>query len=243
MLDRSPGGTRWNPAKDGVDPLHLSRRELIAWVAVLATGWAALALTGYRSRDPDSALHAAIETDLLARPAGSWIAPQWTGLWNNEGLYREHPVGTFVPPVLLAKLGFPVEQAGYALNALYHRIRANHEQAVLFFLVAALYGTERSRREPAWSVVTVASVVGMMLVKGMFAVLVPASCALWLIVSRGRLRRGSSGGGAPHPVPSDRWAWTGIGLSVVAALLVAAAYEQAYRNATAQPFLAVSRMF
>jgi hypothetical protein len=178
------------------------------------------------------------------------------------GRFREHPVGLFVPAALLAKLGYPAEQAAYAMNALYqagtlvllpalaatfapglgarslgwllqllpiaftYRVRANQEQALLLCLVIALLGTERSRRRPAFAALTAAGLVGLLLVKGVFAVFGPALCALWL-ATRERETASDS---------RPRAAWIGLALAVVAMAAAALLYEWLYRNATGEPF-------
>ena len=180
-----------------------------------------------------------------------------------SGLFREHPVGLFVPAALLGRLGYPPGQAAYALNALYQvltivllqrlagslvaglearslglliqllpiaftfRIRANHEQAVVLCLVVALLGVEWSRERARWAALTVAGLVGLLLVKGVLAVLGPVLCALWLLA-----RRLSSG----RPAPPDRAAWAGLAAAVAAMAATAIAYELLYRRATGEPF-------
>lgn len=91
----------------------------VAWVAALAAVAVLLAFSRYESRDPDSALHAAISSDLARRPFHEWIAPEWNGHWALEGLYREHPAGVFLFPAVVARLGYPSAQAAYAVNAIY----------------------------------------------------------------------------------------------------------------------------
>jgi 4-amino-4-deoxy-L-arabinose transferase-like glycosyltransferase len=180
-----------------------------------------------------------------------------------SGPFREHPVGLFLAPAGLARLGYPALQAGYALNALYQvltiiflqrlaaalvsglearalgwlvqllpiaftfRIRANHEQAVLLCLVAALYGVERSRTRPRWALLTVAGLVGLVLVKGVLAVFGPVLCALWLLARRLTAREAA---------PGDRAAWLGLAAGVVGMGATAGLYEQLYRQATGEPF-------
>ena len=238
-------------------------RGALSWALVLAAGWATLAAVGYRARDPDSRLYAEISARMAAAPAKGWIAPEFPPGWYLSGLFREHPVGLFVPAAVLGALGYPAAQAAYAMNALYQvlaivtlqrlaatlvpgvearalgwliqllpiaftfRIRANHEQAVLLCLLIALYGTERARREPRWTLLTVASLVGLLLVKGLLAGFGPALCVLWLVTLRL-----TSGGRAV----SDRAAWLGIALGVAAMGATAAAYELLYRQATGEPF-------
>jgi hypothetical protein len=107
------------------------------------------------------------------------------------------------------------------------RIRANHEQAVLLCLVAALYGTERARSRPRWALLTVAGLVGLLLIKGVLAAFGPAVCALWLLARRVT---------ACRPRPSDRAAWLGLAAGVLAMGATAGAYEHLYRQATGEPF-------
>ena len=47
-----------------------------------------------------------------------------------------------------------------------YRVRANHEQPLVMFLAAALLGLEHARRDPRWSLLTVAGLLGLLLVKG-----------------------------------------------------------------------------
>ena len=85
-----------------------------------------------------------------------------------------------VPGLEARALGWLVQLLPIAFT---FRIRANHEPAVLLCLVAALYGTERARSRPRWALLTVAGLVGLLLVKGVLAVFGPALCALWLLCS------------------------------------------------------------
>jgi 4-amino-4-deoxy-L-arabinose transferase-like glycosyltransferase len=94
-------------------------RGALSWVLVLAAGWAALVAVDYRARDPDSRLYAEISARMAVAAPGSWIAPEFPPGWYMSGLYREHPVGLFVPAAALAALGYPAEQAAYAMNAVY----------------------------------------------------------------------------------------------------------------------------
>ena len=73
----------------------------------------------YRSRDPDSALYARLSGELATRPASLWIAPEWNGAWDQQGLFREHPVGILLPSTLLVRAGVPGGQAAYIANMLY----------------------------------------------------------------------------------------------------------------------------
>ena len=233
----------------------------LAWIAALALGWLTLAAVDYRARDPDSRLYADIAARMSTAPATGWVAPDFPPGWFMSGRFREHPAGLFVPAALLARLGYPADEAAYALNALYqvltlvflqrvaafavsglearslawlaqllpvaftYRIRANQEQALVLCLLVALYGTERARRHPLWSMVTAAGLVGLLLVKGLFAAFGPALCALWLLTTRRD--------GAPRSEPA---AWAGLAAAIVAMGGAAALYEVLYRRATGEPF-------
>ena len=111
------------------------------------------------------------------------------------------------------------------------RVRANQEYAVLAGLLFALYATERARERPVWTAGMIAGFSAVLLVKGVFALMVPLVCALWLI-ARGRnlddhLRR------AP--------AWLGVVLMPIAGALVIWLYETAYRHVTGQSFIEIYR--
>jgi len=94
----------------------LRRREVAVWGACLVVVWALLAATGFVSRDPDSAFYAAMTARLASGPPSSWIAPEWGGLWNGTGLWQEHPIGLYLAPIAVAKLGFPGAQAAFAVG-------------------------------------------------------------------------------------------------------------------------------
>ncbi len=111
-----------------------------------------------------------------------------------------------------------------------YRIRANHEPLVVLCLVAALLGTERSRRGARGVALTVAGLVGLLLVKGVFAVFGPALCALWLF---------AQGPSETRPAPPRRAAWAGLAVAVAAMAGTAVAYELLYRQATGEPFWSV----
>jgi hypothetical protein len=94
----------------------LTRRELAWWGACWALVSTIIVLRGFMSRDPDSALYAGIAGRLVALPVSQWIAPEWWGFWNSEGLFREHPAGIFWLPALLGRLGVPAEQAAFVVG-------------------------------------------------------------------------------------------------------------------------------
>jgi hypothetical protein len=95
--------------------LH-GRRELAVWAGALLAVWALVAATGFTSRDPDSAFYAVMSARMAHGAAAGVIAPEWGGLWNGTGLWQEHPVGIYLLPIALAKLGYPATQAAYAVG-------------------------------------------------------------------------------------------------------------------------------
>lgn len=93
--------------------------EWAAWIVALVCVAGLLAVVGYQSRDPDSALHAAIVQQSFERPVAEWIAPSWGGNWTRTDLYREHPAGIFLLPSALARMGYPAPQSAYLVNAIF----------------------------------------------------------------------------------------------------------------------------
>ena len=94
----------------------LTRREAWIWAACFLVVSALLVLTHFTSADPDSTLHANLSARLAAGPAAQWMAPEWWGNWELEGLYREHPAGIFLIPTALGALGLPAIQASYIVG-------------------------------------------------------------------------------------------------------------------------------
>lgn len=133
-------------------------------------------------------------------------------------------VATLVPGLEARALGWLIQLLPIAFT---FRVRANHEAALLLCLLAALYGAERSRREPRWAVLTAVGLVGLLLVKGLLAVFGPPLCTAWLLARR--LTQGE------RKTP-DRAAWLGVAGGVAAMAVAAAVYELLYRQATGQPF-------
>ncbi|MCC7008764.1 MAG: glycosyltransferase family 39 protein [Acidobacteria bacterium] len=97
----------------------LSRRDVTVWiVAFLAVACWIVAIR-FESADADSMLYAGLSARIAEQPWPRWIAPEWWGLWPRIGLtgyFREHPVGGFVLPALLARAGVPGEQAAYIVG-------------------------------------------------------------------------------------------------------------------------------
>lgn len=98
---------------------HAALVRAIAWLGVLITAAILLAASRYKSRDPDSTVYAEISARLSALPFSGWIAPDWGGSWGFSGPFREHPIGIFVLPALLARAGYPAAQAAFAVGAVF----------------------------------------------------------------------------------------------------------------------------
>jgi len=240
--------------------------EWVAWLAALLIAGILLPVVHFRTLDSDSILHANIAARLSTLPFSRWIAPEWWGGMNHEGLYREHPIGIFILPALVGKIGYPATEAAFWVNAWYevltlillrrlamvlvtpvesralawlvqflpiafvYRVRANHEQAVLLCLLAAMWGTHRSRTSARWIALTAFAAIAMALVKGVFVVFVFVGGALWLLT----VRREDDA-----PATADWNAWLGLGIAAVAVVAAIAGYEAAYRQVTHESFLAV----
>jgi hypothetical protein len=88
--------------------------------------------------DSDSRLHIGLIIRLNTLPVSRWIAPEWWGLWNFQGLYREHPVGILILPLILSRLGFPSAQAPFLANAIYQVLSLVIVQYIAAAVVPAL---------------------------------------------------------------------------------------------------------
>jgi 4-amino-4-deoxy-L-arabinose transferase-like glycosyltransferase len=94
-------------------PRVLRARDVIVWALGFLAISTWLVAAGFESDDPDSALYAALSARLAEGPLSRWIAPEWWGHWDSEGLFREHPAGVFIAPALLGSVGVPGVQAAY----------------------------------------------------------------------------------------------------------------------------------
>ena len=121
--------------REALTRTHRLMRQAFLWCCALAIAAALLVATDYRSRDPDSSLYARLSGELAQQPASRWIAPEWRGAWNQEGLFREHPAGILLPSVLLIRAGIPAGQAAYIVNMLY--------QAAVIALIPLVAGVAR----------------------------------------------------------------------------------------------------
>ena len=118
-----------------------------AWAAALAASFVLIAITQFRSGDPDSNVYAGISARLATEPLERWIAPEWWGQWKFEGPFREHPIGIFILPALAARLGYPASQAAYAVNGLFQAA-----SILLLQLIAVQLVSRRDARALGWIV-------------------------------------------------------------------------------------------
>ena len=121
------------------------RRAAAAWLAAAVLSALLLVAFSYRSRDPDSTLYAGISARMAEQPLDRWIVPEWWGYWNLRGPYHEHPIGMFVGPAALARLGYPSAQAAYAVNGFFQIF-----SFVLMAAIAAAVTAPREARALAW---------------------------------------------------------------------------------------------
>jgi 4-amino-4-deoxy-L-arabinose transferase-like glycosyltransferase len=175
-------------------------------------------------------------------PAGIFILPAALGRLGYppaQAAYAANAVyqaATFVLIALIAAAVVTPRDAralGWLLQllpiAFVYRIRANHEYALLAGLLFAVYSAERARKRPAWTLGMVAGFVIVVLVKGVFALIVPLTCAVWLL-ARAAGRR---------DIVRDRGAWAGVAAMPAVGALVAWGYESAYVSVTGHSFLAI----
>ena len=104
------------------------------------------------------------------------------------------------------------------------RVRANHEYAVLAGILLAVYATERSRTRPWWVIGMMVGFSAVLLVKGVFAFVVPVICALWLFARDGRIRMA-------------RHAWATVAMMPLIGVLGAWTYDAAYFQVAGRAFL------
>jgi 4-amino-4-deoxy-L-arabinose transferase-like glycosyltransferase len=253
MTDHARGREERRPAAGGA--------ALAAWAIVLVTACAAVAASHYTSRDPDSTLYSVMSARLVSQPVAAWIAPEWNGLWDKQGLFREHPVGILVLPAILARLGYPPLQAAFAVGAamsilslLLLRISVAplvrwHEAiavqwAALVLPVAFTYRVRANQEYPVLAM----TLFGLFALersryrRGWIAGLMAAMCGLAFvkgvfvvflpIVSVLWLLSIERADRG-----SDRWAWIGIGLAVLSVVAGAWLYEVMYVRAAGESFL------
>jgi hypothetical protein len=236
-------------------------RQTILWCGAIAVAACLLVASDYRSRDPDSSLYARLSGELAHEPPSRWIAPEWRGAWNQEGLFREHPVGILLPSVLLIRAGVPAAQATYIVNMLYQAA-----VIALIPLVAGVLVKGFEARTLAW-VLQLLPVAFVYRIRGnqehpllmcFLAVIYaterarthPAWIALtvvafgFLVLVKGAFAMFTLAAAAlwllivPAPKGSvDRWAWTGLAAAALAAALMMTGYEAIYVRTTGESFL------
>jgi len=236
-------------------------RQAFLWCGALAIAASLLVASDYRSRDPDSALYARLSGELAQEPPSRWIAPAWRGAWNQEGLFREHPVGILLPSVVLIRAGVPAGQAAYIVNMLYQVA-----VIVLIPLVAGVLVRGYEARTLAW-VLQLLPVSFVYRIRGnqehpllmcFLAVIYgterartnPAWIALtvvafgFLVLVKGAFAMFTLVAAAlwlllvPAPAGAvDRSAWTGLAAAALASLLMLTGYEALYVRTTGESFL------
>jgi hypothetical protein len=238
-------------------------KQAFLWGGAIAIAAVLLVSADYRSRDPDSALYARLSSELAQQPPSRWIAPEWGGAWNQQGLFREHPVGILLPSVLLIRAGVPAGQAAYVANMLYQAA-----VIALIPLVAAVLVTRVEARSLAW-ILQLLPVSFVYRIRGnqehpllmcFLALLLgterartqPAWIVLTIVAFCGLvLVKGAFAMFAlvaaalwllvvPAPATataSDRWAWAGLAAAALSALAMMTAYEAIYVRTTGDSFL------
>ena len=228
-----------------------------AWLIALVAAATLLAATGYRTRDPDSRAYIAITTQLVNEPVDRWIAPQWWGAWAGQGRFLEHPAGTFVPPALLARAGYPVAQSLFvvtltcqvvsvlALVALASRfLPMAHARAVgwaLLLLPIAFVFRVRANQEYLVLAGILVAVYGLDRARRSAGwVVVAAAGCLFALAVKGVFALVAPVVGAlwlwaRRPTPGA--AWGALAVMTAAVPLGAWAYENAYARVTGESFL------
>jgi 4-amino-4-deoxy-L-arabinose transferase-like glycosyltransferase len=229
-----------------------------AWTVVAALATLLLALSGFASRDPDSTVYAGISARLATLPVRSWLAPEWWGFWGLEGPFREHPIGIFVVPALVARLGYPAEQAAYAVGAvcsivavlLMKRVASPFlsgseavavQWAAMLLPIAFVYRIRANQEYPVLILLLLAlySTEQSRMRPKWIAGIVAAAIGLFLVKGIFVVF---------VPVVCGLWlilvrgadrnstAWSGIAVSVAAVVVVAIAYEALYRRVAGDSF-------
>lgn len=230
------------------------------WLTVLVVAATLLAATGYRTRDPDSRAYITITTHLADQPVSRWIAPQWRGAFGLQGLFRDHPAGTFVPPALLAKVGYPVAQSLFVVTlacqivslllvwALASRLApASHAGALVWALqlipIAFVFRVRANQEYPllAGLLLTVYAIerartswpwIAVAVAGALYALFVKGVFALLapVLAALWLLTR-------RRPAKEMVRAWTGLVVVVLAMPVAVWSYEWAYSATTGQSFL------
>jgi 4-amino-4-deoxy-L-arabinose transferase-like glycosyltransferase len=262
------------PRRDGEEgtgrlfsvPAH-RRTATLAWIAAAVLSFLLIAVVGFTSGDPDSRVYAGISARLAAEPFARWIAPEWWGLWDFTGPFREHPIGILVLPALLGRIGYPAPQAAYAVNGIFQIA-----SIVLLQVIAARLVRSREARALGW-IVQLMPIAFVFRVRANQEYAVLAGVLLALLATERSYRRpvwASLTGlafawtllvkgifGFIVPITCAVWLavrtwidrgvtrqvgpaapWMALGLVLLVAPALATAYEHAYVRATGDSFLA-----
>ena len=236
-------------------------RQAILWCGALAIAASLLVASDYRSRDPDSSLYVRLSGELAQEPPSRWIAPEWRGAWNQQGLFREHPVGILLPTVLLIRAGVPAAQAAYIVNMVYQvavialiplvagvLVRGFEARTLAWVLqllpVSFAYRIRGNQEHPllmCFLAVIYATErartrpawIALTVVAFGFLVLVKGAFAMFTLVAAALWLLI-----VPAPAgAADRWAWTGLAAAALAAALMMTGYEALYVRTTGESFL------
>jgi hypothetical protein len=254
-----------SPSPTLPDARRRTQVEAVAWLLALAVGWVVLAALDYRARDADSRLYAEMAARMSVAPAAEWMAPDFPPGWYMTGLYREHPVGLFVPAALLARLGYPAGQAAYAANAVYQVLTIVLIQRLASALVPGLEARAlgwliqlipiaftfriRANQEQAVVLCLLVALVGterarqrprgaVLIVAGLVGLLLVKGLLAAFgpaVCGLWLLARRRTSG----PGDTEKAAWWGIAAGVAAMAGATLAYENLYRLVTGESFHAV----
>jgi hypothetical protein len=238
------------------------RLSIVAWWSLaLIVATVLLAATSFTTRDADSRVYITIASRMAAEPMSRWIAPQWWGAWGMQGIFREHPIGTFVLPALLGRAGYPPIQASFVIT-----LGAQIVSLLMFVALAERFVPAFSARSLTWTLqlLPIAFVFRIranqeyLLLAGLLLALVGLDRARrhpgWLVLAlsgyvyallvKGVFAFLAPVCGALWIVASPRQAgerrsiaWVGIASMVVLTPIVAWEYERLYVAATGQSFL------
>jgi len=244
-----------------LDRASASRAPALAWMGALVLSALALAALGYQARDADSRLYSEIAARMAPLPVAQWIAPRFPPGWFMSGLFREHPVGIHLLPALLARLGYPANQASLAVNGLYvalglvllqrlaARVVSEVEAQTLAFaaqlLPIAFTFRIRANHEAAVLLCILLALLGVEEARrrpawglAVVAGLVGLVLVKGVLVVMGfaacalwLLARGQA-----DPSARNGRAWAAILAALAAVGATAAVYEHLYRQATGEPF-------
>jgi hypothetical protein len=231
------------------------------WLLALAGAAVLLAAVSFTTRDADSRVYITIASKLSSEPVSRWIAPQWWGAWGMQGLFREHPIGTFLLPALLARAGYPAAQASFVIT-----LAAQIASLLMLVTLAERLIPAPSARTVAWTlqllpiafVFRVRANQEYLLLAGLLLALVGLDRArrhsVWLLAALSGyvyalLVKGVFALMAPicaaiwiamsgeKPGERSSAAWIGVALMLIVTPVIAWEYERLYVAATGQSFL------